>query len=356
MINQVQKRLKNQDTLNLESDRLRTELLAEVGALRSNLTEAKREILAHSHSVQTTRLQLSAIEARVHGLNQQRAKLEQASREYGAKGPQAMSHVPFEFFSELHREYQRILDNLQQELDQTEALAKAVFSHKREEEPQDQPPLRAKVFEVCRMLLEQQKAVSRQLYQVDLTVRDLKSKYTRLVEARNPDMSREQIERQITRGATAESLAQSLTSAKTSHESAKLAEIVGNKLKLDLLSMFEKDKPAPVAQGRPNLAQSLYSQEPIVSFGLSASKSREEPEQEVYFKRHRPSFPTREEDPMPLAKRIALEATKKYQQEQPKPTSTFNTLQKSTTALGLSKKQTIIPGVYQSQKSLNPLS
>ena len=67
-------------------------------------------------------------------------------------------------------------------------------------------------------------------------------------------MSRDQIESQITRGATTESLAQSLTRAKISHESAKLAEIVGNKLKLDLLSMFEKDKPAPVAQARPNLA------------------------------------------------------------------------------------------------------
>ena len=54
-------------------------------------------------------------------------------------------------------------------------MGKAVFAEKRQEDPQDQPPLRAKVFEVCRMLLEQQKAVSRQLYQVDLTVRELKS-------------------------------------------------------------------------------------------------------------------------------------------------------------------------------------
>jgi hypothetical protein len=81
-------------------------------------------------------------------------------------------------------------------------VAKAVFAEKREPD-QDQPPLRAKVFEVCRMLLEQQKAVSRQLYQVDLTVRDLKMKYIRLVETKNPDMTRDQIESQITRGATA---------------------------------------------------------------------------------------------------------------------------------------------------------
>jgi len=163
------------------------------------------------------------------------------------------------------------------------------------------------------MLLEQQKAVSRQLYQVDLTVRELKMKYIRLVEAKNPDMTRDQIERQITRGATAESLAQTLTKAKTSHESAKLAEIVGNKLKLDLMSMFKDKTPAPVAQGRPNLAQSLYNQDPIVSFGLTQSMSREEePEIDIYFKRHRSSFSTRDEDPMPLAKRIALEASKKF--------------------------------------------
>lgn len=117
LIDQVQKRLKNQDKLNSEGDKLRSDLLTEVSALRANLAEAKREILAHSHSVQNTRLLLSAIEARVHGLNKQRVKLEQASREYGLKGSQAFRQAPFEFFSELHREYQRILDNLKQELD-----------------------------------------------------------------------------------------------------------------------------------------------------------------------------------------------------------------------------------------------
>jgi len=105
LLDQVQKRLKNQEKLNSESDRLRSDLLTEVNSLRTNLTEAKREILDHSHCVQNTRLLLSGIEARVHGLNQQRARLEQASREYGVKGSQAFRHVPVEFFSELHREY-----------------------------------------------------------------------------------------------------------------------------------------------------------------------------------------------------------------------------------------------------------
>lgn len=161
LILQVERRLSNQDKLNKETQASSIELKAQVEAIQKNLSESLNELQNHNNSVTNTRQQLSAIEYRVQTLNQHRLKLDQAIKTHEAKGPDQISHVPYEFFNDLHKEHERILTSLSQQLEQAESLAKTIFqTPATANEPQDQPPLRAKVFEVCRMLFDQQKAVS----------------------------------------------------------------------------------------------------------------------------------------------------------------------------------------------------
>jgi hypothetical protein len=44
------------------------------------------------------------------------------------EGPQSVAHVPFRFFEDLHEEHRRLLNILCQKIDETESLAKAIFS------------------------------------------------------------------------------------------------------------------------------------------------------------------------------------------------------------------------------------
>ena len=78
--------------------------------------------------VQThTRQLLSKLEQSVGRISQQRDRLQFAIREHEAKGPEAISSVPFEFFQELHRDHQRLLSYLTQKIDEAESAAKSIF-------------------------------------------------------------------------------------------------------------------------------------------------------------------------------------------------------------------------------------
>jgi len=63
--------------------------------------------------------------------------------------------VPFQFFEDLHREHQRILTLLTEKIEETENLAKAVFSTTQSGASQENKlTLKSKIFAVCKMIYE----------------------------------------------------------------------------------------------------------------------------------------------------------------------------------------------------------
>ena len=61
-------------------------------------------------------------------LGEQRDLLRSAIQEHERRGPLSVARVPILFFEDLHRELQRILGVLGKKIEETEGLARAVFS------------------------------------------------------------------------------------------------------------------------------------------------------------------------------------------------------------------------------------
>lgn len=96
--------------------------------MKSNISECMSELNQHNMRSNSTRMALSQIEYQVSLLGQKRERLRRAIVEHETRGAEAVIQVPFQFFEELHREHSRILEVLGKKINETENLAKDVFS------------------------------------------------------------------------------------------------------------------------------------------------------------------------------------------------------------------------------------
>lgn len=97
-------------------------------AIRASIGDTMAELNAHNARSNATRMALSKLEYEVGLLSQKREYLRRAIQEHESKGPDAVIHVPFNFFEELHKEHARILESLDKKITEAENLAKEVFS------------------------------------------------------------------------------------------------------------------------------------------------------------------------------------------------------------------------------------
>jgi predicted nucleic acid-binding Zn-ribbon protein len=77
---------------------IHTQLGQEVSMLKSQLATAMNELETHVKVQNNTKLQLSKLEQSVSCISQQRYKLQSAIKEHERSGPEAIQHIPFEFF------------------------------------------------------------------------------------------------------------------------------------------------------------------------------------------------------------------------------------------------------------------
>lgn len=152
--------------------------------------------------------------------------------------------MPFKFFEELHKEHERILKTLEKKIVDTESLAKQVFSRDSASpasQAADQKSLKVKIFEVCKMIYQQQKAVSAQLFHVDQRVRQLKNETSLLIQRKNPDLAREDVDKIFNRYSNAV-VDQTLKTAQDKQSGAKLASVLGQKLAIGIKQRAEREE------------------------------------------------------------------------------------------------------------------
>lgn len=84
-----------------------------------------------------------------------RQQLDEALRAYNNRQVHRIP-VPFQYFYDLHEEQYRMLELLNRKISEIERVADhLVVRETRKEEAPTQRSLREKVFEICRMLLDQ---------------------------------------------------------------------------------------------------------------------------------------------------------------------------------------------------------
>ena len=62
------------------------------------------------------------------------------------------AQLTYSFFVDLHKEHERILELLESKIKETEAVAEAIFQGR--EKKEDAVPLKAKIFEICKMIYD----------------------------------------------------------------------------------------------------------------------------------------------------------------------------------------------------------
>ena len=183
-----------------------TQLDTEAADLKTQLLVAVAEAQHRNAAAVKTRSLLQSLEMDLRRLLSYRGQLGAAIDAF-ERSPTDDIRLPFPFFAELHREQVKLIGVLASKVTEAENIAEALLreSHAQSATGQrEQQSLKDKIFEICSMLYEQQRAAGATLARLEAQVKLARERFTELVIRKRYWESQEGVDQLFDEGSNAE--------------------------------------------------------------------------------------------------------------------------------------------------------
>eukprot|EP00347_Sterkiella_histriomuscorum_P019767 403340368 len=244
---QIQQRLNKQSELKNSISNQMNEIKDQVESLRENLQSGIISVQEHNQRALLTRLQVQKIHSEVQKIALYREELLLGISKFDHHDQRDGIRSSFKFFEQLYKDHQNVLSLLNQKLDEATGLVESLNFNKLDQLNREQQPLKSKIFEVLKLIYEQQKSLGQQLYKVDQCVRILRTEFANQIIANNPFLTYQDVDAMFKKYDTFE-VDKAMKELQQKNQTNQLSGLFNNQLTLAKDKTTTRD--GPTTQGR----------------------------------------------------------------------------------------------------------
>ncbi|CDW88367.1 UNKNOWN [Stylonychia lemnae] len=176
---EIQQRLDKQKEIKGNIPQQMSTIKTQIDLLRSNMTIGVTDIQIHYKRALLTKVQIQNLQNEVMKIAKHREQLLKGITQYDNQDYRENIKAPFKFFQNLHQEHTKILEQLNFKLDEATGVVDYISKNKTQNDIESQQTsTKQKVFEVLKLIYQQQKDIGQQLFKIDQCVKILRTEFT----------------------------------------------------------------------------------------------------------------------------------------------------------------------------------